>query len=492
MNSWDLKVVNKLITLLTVILNAACILGYVKALRTGNNLSTQFNMGLIVALISLAVLLVILYRNNGESKKIKYISLIGHFAIDTSVLFADTNFIVFTYMIVVSIMYILYFDLNMMKIIAAYIIGINIINVIYKITVVGMSFDSNMTIVIPISIFIALFLYKVTEISILFNKKSIENIKNEVEKQNLIYKSTMEIANTLDEMSGDISQVAENFIKATDNVNTEIVEINKASKINNLNSIEQYNMTKDMKNEIEKVTVSMGDINEQVSNCKMNVDTSSNIMLTLNKTVDDIISQNNEITQSVERLIKGSEKIKDINNFIKSVADQTDLLALNASIEAARAGEAGKGFAVVAEEIRKLSLSINESISEGDKAIVTITNDNEDIKNRITGLSKINKEQVNLIGDVKMNFEKIETSINQLSNSILNVNSGTNDVLNNINIITEKISDFTEKSNDILSNVEKANSICDENTGLSRVLEERIDTLNKITKKLNNIECEAI
>ena len=412
MNSWDLKIVNRLITVLSIVLNMSCALGYVYALKAGNNLSPIMNISIIILIIILTALLVVMYRKDGESEKIKYVSIVGHFFIDTLVLLADTDLI----------------------------------------------------------------------------KKSIENIKNQVEKQDRLYKNAMEVANTLEVMSVDISEVAEKFILATNDVSSEIVEINEASKVNNSNSIEQLNMTKEMKKEIEEVTVSIGDMNRQVDNCKSNVDTGSNIMLTLDKTVNDIIAQNTVISQSIERLTEGSERIKDINNFIKSVAEQTDLLALNASIEAARAGEAGRGFSVVADEIRKLSLSINQSIAEGDKAIAVIISDNEDMKNRISGLTKINNVQVDLIGDVKENFEKIETSINQLSERVSGVNSGTNGVLNTINVITDKIADFTEKSNDILLNVEKANTICEENVVLSNTLEERIHTLNEVSRKLNSME----
>ena len=262
--------------------------------------------------------------------------------------------------------------------------------------------------------------------------------------------------------------------------------------MNNENSIEQFNMTKDMKREIKQVTDLTRGIDELVDSCKNDIDSGANMMLTLNSTVGDIVDQSNKIIESIERLSKGSEKIQDINNFIKSVAEQTNLLALNASIEAARAGEAGKGFAVVAEEIRKLSLSINESITEGEQAIVTITSDNEEIKNRIIGLSEINKVQINLIGDVKDNFEKIECSIDYLINNVSNVNLGTNNVLESINVITDKISDFTKKSTDILSNVQEASNICDENVGLSNTLEERIHILNQMTKKLNSIEKDNV
>ncbi len=148
-----------------------------------------------------------------------------------------------------------------------------------------------------------------------------------------------------------------------------------------------------------------------------------------------------ELSSQVEQLSRNADDVKSILDIINDIADQTNLLALNAAIEAARAGEHGRGFAVVADEVRNLAGRTQKSLAEINSTIMVIVQE----INAVSSQMNLNSQKMERLSDMSKSVqETYEKMSSNLSSVVLDSNQSMDDYAKSGNQIEAMVSDFVE------------------------------------------------
>ncbi len=311
-----------------------------------------------------------------------------------------------------------------------------------------------------------------------------DGINNMINKMKQLLLEAKSVSGEVDSSAAKVTNSSNSMYDATVNITEAISEIEKGivqQAEDSQSCMTQMDLLSEKINVVSENSVKIADIadstKEIVKSGLLTIDE-------LSSNVTDTVDITSKVIEDIQILEKSSKLIGNIIGAINEIADQTNLLSLNASIEAARAGEAGRGFAVVADEIRKLADQSVESVNQIREIVDDINNKTRETVTTAMKAESIVETQKESLGNTVAVFNDIQQQVSELVNNLANITSGVDDIAESKNETLSAIESISAVSQETAASAQTVMSTANDQVDAVELLSKEADALITNAKML--------
>ncbi|MDH5163713.1 methyl-accepting chemotaxis protein [Heyndrickxia oleronia] len=309
---------------------------------------------------------------------------------------------------------------------------------------------------------------------------------------NEMNRQTRDLLNRINTVSGSVTSQSEELSQSANEVKSGSEQIAITMQELASGTEVQANNTNELSSIMGSFTLKVEEANEK----GRHIQQSSNQVLSMASEGKKLMESSNDQMAKIDQIVQGavqkvqsldsqSREISTLVSVINDIAEQTNLLALNAAIEAARAGEHGKGFAVVADEVRKLAEQVSHSVTDITSIVINIQKESGMVaESLLNGYSEVEKgtSQIQTTGKT---FTEINEAVIKMVNSITTISDSLSEMEDSSLKMNRSIEEIASISQESAAGVEQTSASSQQISSSMEEIAGNSEDLSKLAEELN-------